>query len=221
MDLANYDAVMGTYPGFPATGHRYSRTDYFPFTGYDERMLTTARCGNALNSPLSNTRNDLGAMGPKGIGPNGGQAITSITDGTSNTLFYTEIAGRGVNVYVRGRSVAAAPSNIAQYGAISPTPVLPTNGAGDPSQFVRGTWADQNGVSFLRGYANVATGQVNVDQGCQVINVANHGAPYSMHSGGVNVLRCDGSVSFLRDSVTGNVVIAMVTRAGGEVYTEN
>lgn len=221
MDLANYDSIMSTYPGFPATGHRYSRTDYFPFTGYDERLLTTARCGNALNSPLSNTRNDLGAMGPKGNGPNGGVAVTSITDGTSNTLFYTEIAGRGVSMYVRGRSVGAAPSSAAQYAAVNPTPVLPASGAGDPSQFVRGTWADQNGVSYLRGYAIVSPAQVNADQGCQVVNVTNHAAPYSMHSGGANMLRCDGSVSFLRESTTGNIVIALVTRAGGEVFTDN
>jgi prepilin-type N-terminal cleavage/methylation domain-containing protein len=46
-DLANYDAIMGGNPGFPATGHRYSRTDYWPFTGYDETLVTAARCGNA------------------------------------------------------------------------------------------------------------------------------------------------------------------------------
>ena len=46
MNLANYDAIMSTYPGFPATGHRYSRTDYWPFTGFDGNLLGAGRCGN-------------------------------------------------------------------------------------------------------------------------------------------------------------------------------
>ena len=219
MDLAQYSAVMASY--FPGN-HLYSRTDYWPFTGYDERLLGTARCGNPLNSPVITDRNASGALSPKGRGQNQGNTIMSITDGTSNTLFFTEIAGRGLSIYIKGRAIAAAPNSSAAYGAISPIPATPTNGAGDASQWVRGTWADQNGISYMRGYLLNATGnQVNADAGCQIINVANHAAPYAFHTGGVNMLRCDGSVSFLRDSTTGPVLIAMLTRNGGEVFTEN
>ena len=218
-DLANYDAIMGTYPGFPATGHRYSRTDYWPFTGFDERLLTTARCGNPYNSPAGAGRDTTGALSPKGTSPNGGNAVTAISDGTSNTLFFTEMSGRGLSIYIRGKAIAAAPSSAAAYGAINPIPALPTNGAGDASLWVRGTWADQNGISYLRGYALNGVNQINADAGCSMVNVANHGAPYSFHTGGVNVLRCDGSVFFMRDSVAGPVVIAFVTRAGGEVFS--
>src|SRR5262245_26524100 len=52
-DLANYDLIMGGYPGFPATGHRYSRTDYWPMRGFDPTLLNTNRCGNPLNSPAT------------------------------------------------------------------------------------------------------------------------------------------------------------------------
>ena len=213
---------MGTNPGFPATGHRYSRTDYWPFTGFDERLLATARCGNPLNSPAAAGQRDAtGALSPKGKnGPNGGNPVTAISDGTSNTLFFTEIAGRGLAIYTRGRSLAPTPSSAGQYGAISPLPVTPTNGAGDASQFARGTWVDQYGISYLRGYAlNAAGNQADADAGCGMINVTNHAAPYAFHTGGVNVLRCDGSVSFLRDSTSGPVLIALVTRAGGEVFS--
>ncbi len=220
-ELANYDSIMGTYPGFPATGHRYSRTDYWPFTGFDETLLATARCGNPLLSPVTNTR-DSGALSPKGNSPMAGNRVTAISDGTSNTLFFTEIAGRGLNIYIRGRSIAPVPSTAAGYLAISPLPVIPTGGQGDASQFARGTWADQNGISYLRGYLlNAAGNQADATQGCQMINVVNHAAPYSFHSGGVNVLRCDGSVFFMNQSVTGPVVIAMVTRSGGEVFNIN
>jgi len=49
-----------------------------------------------------------------------------------------------------------------------------------------------------------------------MVNVTNHDNPFSFHSGGANVLRCDGSVSFLRQNVSPQVLIAFITRAGGE-----
>jgi prepilin-type N-terminal cleavage/methylation domain-containing protein/prepilin-type processing-associated H-X9-DG protein len=223
MDLANYDAIMGGYPGFPATGHRYSRTDYWPMRGFDPAILTnTARCGaNTLNSPTTDATYS-GALSPKAgtPGPNDGNAITAISDGTSNTMFFTEIAGRGLTIYVKGKAVAAVPSTTAAYAAINPLPVIPTSGVGDPSLFPRGTWADQNGVSYLRAYAlNAAGNQADAANGCSAINVANHASPYSFHSGGVNTLRCDGSVFFMRDSTSTPVLIAFITRSGGEVFT--
>ncbi|HID21608.1 MAG TPA: DUF1559 domain-containing protein [Planctomycetaceae bacterium] len=42
-------------------------------------------------------------------------------------------------------------------------------------------------------------------------------APRSYHPGGVNVLLCDGHVSFLSDSISQDVMHALATRAGGEV----
>jgi len=224
MDLANYDLIMGGYPGFPATGHRYSRTDYWPMRGFDPALLATARCGNPLNSPATDATYS-GALSPKAGTPRPGEgnAITAIADGTSNTLFFTEIAGRGLSIYVKGRSVGSVPSNSAQYTAMNPVPLVPVGGlnsAGDASQFSRGTWADQNGVSWARGYAiNSAGNQADATAGCTMVNAINHTSPYSFHSGGVNTLRCDGSVFFMRDSVPGSVLIAFITRSGGEVFT--
>jgi prepilin-type N-terminal cleavage/methylation domain-containing protein/prepilin-type processing-associated H-X9-DG protein len=225
LDLANYDAIMGGYPGFPATGHRYSRTDYWPFRGYDETLLTnTARCGgNPLNSPIAQaTARNSGALSvgtTTPVGANAGLPIIGIKDGASNTLFFTEIAGRGLNIYIKSKSIAPMPSSVAALGAISPLPIVNTGATGldDPSQYPRGTWADQNGVTFLRGYAvNAANTQVDAGAGCTVINATNHAAPYSFHTGGANTLRCDGSVTFLKESTPGTMVIAFITRDGGE-----
>ncbi|MFO0937387.1 MAG: DUF1559 domain-containing protein [Gemmataceae bacterium] len=223
MELANYDAIMQGY-GFPA-GNRYSRTDYWPFIGFDPTLLNSNRCGNPLNSPTGQPADQTGALSPKGIGPNAGNKILSISDGTSNTMFYTEIAAKGLNIYIKGRSIAAAPSSAAQYAAISPTPVLPASvslsSPGDGSQYVRGTWADQNGMPWLRGFNVISANQVDAANGCQVVNVTNQAAPYAFHTGGCNMLRCDGSVSFLKDSTSGSVMIALVTRSGGEVFSDN
>jgi prepilin-type N-terminal cleavage/methylation domain-containing protein/prepilin-type processing-associated H-X9-DG protein len=226
MDLANYDLIMTGY--FGNTGHRYSRTDYWPFTGFDEALLATTRCGNPLNSPVmaaNDSRYATGALSTRAGTPTEkqGNALLAITDGTSNTLFFTEIAGRGLAIYMKGRNLGPTPSTAAQYISMSPVPVVPVGGVGsvgDASQFARGTWADQNGVSFVRGYAlNATNNQADAAAGCNIVNVSNHAAPYAFHTGGANMLRCDGSVSFLRDTTTGPVVIALVTRAGGETFS--
>jgi prepilin-type processing-associated H-X9-DG protein len=40
---------------------------------------------------------------------------------------------------------------------------------------------------------------------------------YSFHPGGVNVLFCDGSVHFLKESMDPRIVVYLITRAGGEI----
>ncbi len=220
-ELANYDSIMSAY-GFP-TGNRYSRTDYWPFTGYDETLLTnTTRCGgNTYNGPINAQQaQNSGALSVgigTPIGPNLGNPLVAITDGTSNTLFFSEIGGRGLNLYIRGRSIAPIPSNVSVLASLSPAPITPTSGQGDISQYARGAWADQAGVTYLRGYlVNATNNAVDATQGCQVVNATNHAAPYSFHSGGANTLRCDGSVGFMKENITGQVLAAFISRNGGE-----
>jgi len=43
------------------------------------------------------------------------------------------------------------------------------------------------------------------------------GQVYSFHPGGVNVLFVDGSVRFVRESITFQTFAAIVTRSAGEV----
>jgi prepilin-type processing-associated H-X9-DG protein len=44
-------------------------------------------------------------------------------------------------------------------------------------------------------------------------------APYSFHTGGVNTLLGDGSVRFVRSSVTATTFAQLVSRSGGEVIS--
>jgi prepilin-type N-terminal cleavage/methylation domain-containing protein/prepilin-type processing-associated H-X9-DG protein len=210
MEPANYDTIMGGYPGFPPTGHRYSRTDYWPFRGVYTATLN--RCGGTpLQSPAAGIE-DSGALSPKATSPGAGPTVMSINDGTSNTLLMTEIAGRGLTIYIRGRAVAPV-------GSTPPNPP-PMNPILALDQYARGAWADQNGTPRLSGYTVISNGsQVDPSNGCAMINVTNHSAPYSFHSGGVNALRADGSVAFLREAISPPALIAFITRSGGEVAT--
>ena len=80
---------------------------------------------------------------------------------------------------------------------------------------------DYNTTIQVRGFSNDG---VTVDGGCCVVNCTNgrtvpftQGQMYGFHTGGLNTLRCDGSVQFLNESVAPAVLGAMITRTGGEV----
>jgi prepilin-type N-terminal cleavage/methylation domain-containing protein/prepilin-type processing-associated H-X9-DG protein len=178
-------------------------TDYFASRGIHGNFRTA--CAPA--TPAS--PDDCGALGGKGIYDANGVLnikpnISDITDGTSNTLLYIESAGRH-QIYA-GR-----------------TPVQP-NTAGAAGWSLNAAFFDYNGAIRLRAYSNTAP--LVADAGCKVINQTNGGGaggyqPYSFHSGGINVVRADGSVAFLSEGVSGASLGAMVSKAGGEVFTEN
>jgi prepilin-type N-terminal cleavage/methylation domain-containing protein/prepilin-type processing-associated H-X9-DG protein len=210
--LANYDAIMSGYPGFPPTGHRYSRSDYWPMRGVDNSVLSST-CVAGLQTPAAGI-NESGALGPRGVGPDGGNTLLSISDGTSNTLLMTEFAGRGQAIYMRGRAVMNVPSTVAEAATIPLSPLS------EVDHYARGSWCDQNGTPRLRMYG-VTGSAATINGGCTFINATNHTSPYAFHTGGVNALRCDGSVTFVSEGVSANAFIAFVTRNGGETLNVN
>ena len=226
--LVNYDLIMASY-GF-GTGNLYSRTDYWPYRGIHPAAIT--RCGGATPQTSTAGAQYSGALsvGSRDGGAadrlNQGNPITSITDGTSNTLLMTEVAGRGLAAYVKGKAVWQVGSTLPSPLPLvaSPPALSPAVGNQNVSQFVRGTWADQNGTPLIYGQEVVNNGtqiDLNTPGACGLINVSNFNSPYSFHSGGVNALRCDGSVNFLRESTSPIVLFALVTGKGGEVVSDN
>ncbi len=132
--------------------------------------------------------------GSKGaLRQNGPTRILEITDGTSNTILYSEIGGRDKQCFGRICSTAAT----------TPTAI----------------WADADNRITLTG-AN-ADGSANKN-GPAAMNVNNQtGDIYSFHTGGANVAFADGSVRFIRDSIPITVLAAMITKAGGEVISSD
>jgi prepilin-type processing-associated H-X9-DG protein len=120
-----------------------------------------------------------------------GRRIADITDGTSQTLMIAEIAGRP-QYYVTGHKQVTG-------GA-------PVYGAG---------WADWDNGFQLHG----ASPDGLKTPGPCPINCTNNKGIYSFHPGGANVLFADGSVHFLKETITIRIVAAPVTRAGGEVIS--
>ena len=117
--------------------------------------------------------------------------ILAVTDGTSNTILLAEDAGRP-NLFQRGRNVGTATAD----------------GWG---------WADPDGVGI--SLDGVQADLVTTGGPC-FINCTNDSEVYSFHSGGVNVLMADGSVRFVRESVSPANFAAMVTASAGDILTE-
>jgi prepilin-type N-terminal cleavage/methylation domain-containing protein/prepilin-type processing-associated H-X9-DG protein len=128
---------------------------------------------------------------------NGPTRITEITDGTSNTTLYSEAAGRDMQYYTGRRGVP--------YDSTSITGPI---------------WADSDNRLTVTG--TDATGTTSFGKGPCVMNCNNlQGDIYSFHSGGANIVFADGSVHFVRETISIQVLSALVTKAGGEVIDAN
>jgi len=131
----------------------------------------------------------------------GGNRYADITDGLSNTAMVSECANRQ-QLWKRRTQVT---STVAENNPC---------GGGGPGCVNGGIWADWNKNMRIDGTAydgNASSG------GSCAINCTNQWEIYSMHTGGANCLFADGSVRFLKESLTYPILAAMITRAGGEV----
>lgn len=112
-----------------------------------------------------------------------------ISDGASNTILLGEVGGRN-DVYQKGVKTG-----------------LTTGGGG---------WADvRNCENFLRGSAFDGTPS-DVGGPCAINCTNEEGSGlYSFHTGGVNILLCDGSTRFLAENVSIVIFCQLVTAQGG------
>jgi prepilin-type N-terminal cleavage/methylation domain-containing protein/prepilin-type processing-associated H-X9-DG protein len=147
--------------------------------------------------------------------------VMDIPDGLSNTAAFSEsLIGNAV-------APAGTPTDSATIRLI----VLEVAGGNDPTQADcdggNGTWDAKRSEKWIDGhYGNTLynhhytpnppgkwdCGNASGNKGLT--------AARSNHAGGVNLLLCDGSVRFARDSVAVDVWRALATRAGGEVGGE-
>jgi prepilin-type N-terminal cleavage/methylation domain-containing protein len=184
------------------------RTDYVALRGLDS---TLASC---VGLPATTTQNSM--LGANDAGCSGSTALTgdtceiivnprrrfaSVTDGLSNTFCFIEIAGKQRRFF----------NGVAYPGGFG-APVPPNTVEG---LTLNSSWVDWNSARHPRGLAGTDRLNPNL-AGCSVINIYNENNPYSFHGGGVQVVRGDGSVTFVNATLATNVFTAMVTRDGSE-----
>jgi len=172
---------------------------------------------NRIRAEVANLQNPNPGSGWSGaLRPNIDTPITDILDGTSNTLLFVESAGNP-NLYNMGRvgSLVATATNYtttqgAGIWADHRTPITfdgcnPTTG---------GSYAPSNSAVPPAVGAAVATRT-------RAVNCSNDEEVYAFHTGGANAVRCDGSVFFIKESITIPQMVALITRANGEVIQDN
>ncbi|MEQ1826525.1 MAG: DUF1559 domain-containing protein [Pirellula sp.] len=141
--------------------------------------------------------------------PNVTTSFGAISDGSSNTMAFVESAGNPAlyNLGRRGSATATATNYINTAGA--------------------GIWADHR-TPLTFDACNPTTGGAIASASAPVVtaaaatrtkavNCSNDDEIYAFHTGGANVARCDGSVSFMSESVAFEIVGALITRTAGEV----
>jgi prepilin-type N-terminal cleavage/methylation domain-containing protein len=128
----------------------------------------------------------------RGLGPVLGVAasepnkVTAVTDGTSNTILLCESAGRPT-AYLGGSVDSTRTHN-------------------------DGGWGHHENDYGLDG----AVSKTNrTSPGNCVINCHNDNETYSFHSGGANHVFTDGSVRFVRESISPQSYAALITASGG------
>ncbi len=141
--------------------------------------------------------------------PNVVTSFGSINDGSSNTIAFVEAAGNPAlyNLGRRGSATATATNYVNTAGA--------------------GIWADHR-TPLTFDACNPTTGGAIGSASAPVVtaaaatrtkavNCSNDDEIYAFHTGGANVARCDGSVSFVSASISFEVVGALITRSNGEI----
>jgi prepilin-type N-terminal cleavage/methylation domain-containing protein/prepilin-type processing-associated H-X9-DG protein len=139
--------------------------------------------------------------------------LSQVTDGTSNTILVTESAARPTVIRL-GVSI----------GSPTGSPPVRVNGGGwarASSDFdLKGSSAD--GATFPGACAINCTNGLNVGNTYPdpIYGTNGTGETYSFHTGGANVVFGDGSVRFLKQSISIVTYAAMVTRSAGETFIE-
>lgn len=196
----NFDAVQTQVKTFlcPSVPQRQSVTAVGSLTypsglGGNDYETTNGVKNGCLNPRYVNDLQSRGALYK-----NVPTRIDDIADGTSQTIMFVECGARP-SLFRGGK----------------PTGLLHTEGYG---------WADHNGPFSLDGASpdglvlessSISASGAITGAAIRPMNATNQNEVYSFHVGGSNVAFCDGSVTFVRESISLAVFAAMVTRAYG------
>jgi prepilin-type N-terminal cleavage/methylation domain-containing protein/prepilin-type processing-associated H-X9-DG protein len=181
----------------------WGRTDYFPIPGLHNTALQAAGMSPAYIAMVGEGR-DSGTITDPLI--TGTIRMASITDGTSNTLYVSECGSKPIG-YNGFRQIYR-----------SEVDGLPVDGVIEPVSSGGGAWADNFTYSSLAG----AQGRQNgIRGGTCMVNCTSNNEIYAFHPGGANALFVDGSVHFIKDVASVQLIAALVTRAGGEIISSD
>ncbi len=151
------------------------------------------------------------------------QKISSVVDGTSNTIAFSEGVGRDM-YKLKGILVISSSLGSPETGNASSC-VNKSNFSNDGVSFTGGGglgWVDSyRAAMFGYGQARYSgfntilpPNAISCEAGWEIVNGWGAFAPSSNHSGGVNCCRVDGSVAFISDTIDTNGSTANCVTSG-------
>jgi prepilin-type processing-associated H-X9-DG protein len=157
-----------------------------------------------------------------------GVRILEVLDGTSNTVLFSEIRRGAFPNSDRFDVTKLTPAQWSLVGVYDNSlqntlPVSDATFAGlcnSAIDTIRTAGLQYfNGIPTQSFYTHTLPPNYSGRDCINYSEVSIHLAARSAHSGGVNVALVDGSVRYIRDTVSMDVWRAISTRAGGEVFT--
>ncbi|OWK37736.1 DUF1559 domain-containing protein [Fimbriiglobus ruber] len=194
----------------------------YPYEAKDSQGYGYVHYGATVYTDISQTtglRDKVNAR-VRGALDNIQNPISSITDGTSNTIMIGEDAARREN-YVTNPAYTdpAVSAGVANDGSFG-TRRFWRWGEQDSGFGVSGDpLLNTSSTSFKIINNNNTSPGTDGPTTCNWLTTNNCGTNdelFSFHTGGAMVVFCDGHVAFLRDSMQPTAVAALVSRAGGE-----
>jgi prepilin-type processing-associated H-X9-DG protein len=211
-DTAPVDPNASSYEKIQSAGYGYM--DYAPTVYTDINVVngTLATGGVGATSIVPYRNKNVAA---KGFLKDGLTRISEVTDGLSNTIAVIECSGRderfvsqyfeGQYPVVRGQGPAGGPNARHRFWRWAD----PGNAFGISGQ------PDNKGLPTNEGTLWPSTSATAGNQ------AGPNEEPYSYHSGGVNALFGDGSVRFIKDTVSLVALRSIVTLSGGETVSSD
>ena len=216
----------GNVPTFSYTMMNGSGAKQVGYTSYPNNIGTIAsNNGGSFDGPAYIMGAPLNATGTQG----GTVTLATITDGTSNTVIFSEfIRGRADLVSTTGSQQILVAS--AAYPSTN-TYVLPSvyslacqssTTLANSSLNLKGCFWYNDKCSQGGGYSHISTpnlkaclfsNDTDAFQGRTIVGAS------SNHPGGVNVGMIDGSVRFIKNTINPTTWWALSTKAGGEVIS--
>jgi prepilin-type N-terminal cleavage/methylation domain-containing protein len=242
-NAANVAAAQTKIPAFICPSNPVAQLDFFNFGCTDYMPIAYVDV-----EPLTGERNPATLAGLTGAGYSDtvlglfGNKISQCTDGTSNSIMIIEDAGRPQNTIgayatlntIGGGAGANYHLLYQQGGSGSGTgnPQIATSLASAAS--VPNRWADPDNGSGVSGppaytdgimsgtYVNNNKVPEGGPAGCPwtVNNCGPNDEAFSFHIGGCHATLADGSVRFVSENTSWQVLRALFTAAGGESFGE-
>jgi len=226
LDATEATAVFGgTQTGYSYEG---GKIDYVTFDKSNNDYDGTANAAAGYRNTGNRNEGPLGEFAPATYQADPplftdrilSTKISDVRDGTSNTMLIEEVAARDL-LYARGAKVV--PQLTAAITDLSYAQLKAGGGA----------WADIQGMirpqstrtdGLPAGFPATNTAWPSAPRGSCFINCSNARANgtggYSFHSGGINVLLCDGSQRFISENVSGVTYRSLISRDEGDPVGE-